>query len=75
MSVDPSPAIETFAPQGQIRRRRRRRQGHRSLKQHKKARRFQRAILLVFLGLAVVLASLYFAQRFSAYQPPPAIME
>jgi hypothetical protein len=75
MSVDPSPAIETFPPQGHIRRRRRRRHGHRSLKQHKKTRLFQRAILVAFLGLAVVLASLYFAQRFSAYQPPPAIME
>ena len=75
MSADPSPAIETFAPQGQIRRRRRRRHGHRSLKQHTKARRFQRAIMLAFLGLAVVLASLYFAQRFSAYQPPPSVME
>jgi hypothetical protein len=75
MSVDPSQAIETFASQGQIRRRRRRRHGHRSLKQHKNARRFQRVIVLVFLGLVVVLASLYFAQRFSAYQPPPVIME
>jgi hypothetical protein len=74
MSVDPSQAMETFAPQGQTQRRRRR-HSHRSLKQHTAGRRLQRALLLVFLGAAVIAASLYLAQRFTAYQPPPAIVD
>jgi hypothetical protein len=74
MRVDPSQAIETFGPQGQTRRRRRR-HSHRSLKQHNNARRFQRALVLLVLGVVVVLASLYFAQRFTAYQPSPPVSD
>jgi hypothetical protein len=74
MSGDPSQAIEAFSPQ-QVTRRRRRRHNHRSLKQHTANRRFQRALTLVVLGVVVVLASLYFAQRFTAYQPPASVTE
>jgi hypothetical protein len=74
MSVDPSQAMETFAPQGQTRRRRRR-HSHRSLKHHTAGRRLQRGLLLLSLGAVVIAASLYFAQRFTAYQPPPALVD
>jgi hypothetical protein len=74
MSVDPTQTIETFGPQGQTRRRRRR-HSHRGLKHNSGVRRFQRALMLALLGLVVVAASLYFAQRFSAYQPPPSATE
>ena len=74
MSVDPSQAIETFAPQGETRRRRRR-HSHRSLKHHTSARRFQRGLLLAVLALVVIVASIYFAQRFTAYQPAPPISD
>ena len=74
MSVDPSHAIETFGRPSETGRRRRR-HSHRALKHTPARRRLQRALMLTFMGLAVVLASLYFAQRFTAYQPPPSVSE
>jgi hypothetical protein len=76
MSADPSQTIPAFSPaRSDPARRRRRRHSHRGLKRATSTRRVQRALALVFLGLVVILASLYFAQRFAAYEPPPVVLD
>lgn len=53
---------------------RRRRRNHRSTKKRTAGmKKLQRVLAILFLGSLVIAASLYFAQRFTEYEPPPHV--
>ena len=74
MSVDHA---ETLDVQGAHRRhgRPRKRSLSRRWRKSTAARRFGRGIGIFFLGLVIVAASLFFAQRFTDYRPPASAAE
>ena len=77
MGVDSSPSIETGAsePYESPVERRRRRRSHRAVKRKPAVRRVRRLVAILLLGAAVILASLFFAQRFTTYEPPSQVWE
>jgi hypothetical protein len=76
MSVDEAQQGGILPPTaGTTVRRRRRSRSHRSLKRTHGVKKLQRILAIIFLGSLVIAASLYFAQNFTQYEPPPHVYD
>lgn len=75
MSVDEAQQGGVLAPARVEPRRRRRSRSHRAQKRTNGMKKVQRVLAILFLGALVIAASLYFAQNFTQYEPPPHVYD